>query len=104
MTRTESRDIFVGRTAEGGRIYLNFAYTEIMPVIVSGHHIGYRKREADNAGQMVYRVREIVKPAPGWTLEELEEVANIWHTYHMEPTESVPEVVAEKVRNWVKRG
>jgi hypothetical protein len=103
INEVSTRDVFVGRTAEKGRIYLNFAYRPNMPVVVSGHHIPYRCREADNAGQMVYRVSEITDPAKGWTVEELEWVRETWDKYHLNSSDRVPADVAEKFRALVDR-
>ncbi len=103
INETRTEDIFVGRTADKGRIYLSFAYRPTMPVCVSGQHIPYRCREADNAGQMVYRVSEIVTPAKGWTMEELEWVRETWDKYHLDPTDKVPADVADKFRALVDR-
>lgn len=98
--RNEKRDVFVGRTAEGGRIFLDFAYSEVHPVMISGEHIPYRCRNADNAGQMVYRVSEIVTFAYGWDAEKLEEVRKIWDQYQLASVNNVPAEVAAKVKEW----
>lgn len=103
MNRNQSRDIFVGRTADGGRMFLNFAYSEFHPVLISGSHIPYRCRNADNVGQMVHRLPEVVAPAAGWTLEELEDVRKVWDQYQLADTTTVPKDVANKVRAWVDR-
>jgi len=101
MNRTESRDIYVGRTSDGGRFYLSFGYSDDHPVLVSGMHIPFRCREADNVGQCVYRVLDIAKPENGWTVEELAEVHRIWDKYQLE--KDVPEEDAAKIRKWTQR-
>jgi hypothetical protein len=101
MTRKESRDIYVGRTSDGGRFYLDIGYSGTHPVLVSGTHIPYRSRNADNVGQCVYRVLDIAKPENGWTVEELAEVHRIWDKYQLE--KDVPEADAAKIREWVNR-
>lgn len=101
MNRTQSRDIYVGRTSDNGRYYLNFAYSDTYPVLISGEHIPYRSRNADSVGQNVYRVLDIEKPENGWTVEELAEIHRIWDKYQL--VKDVPEEVAAKVREWTKR-
>lgn len=97
--RHERRDVFVGRNSDGDRFFIDFAYSDLYPVLLSGSCIRYRCREADNAGQMLYRLPEVVKFAPGWDAEKLEEIRQVWDQYQLE--RDVPEEVAEKVRNWV---
>lgn len=103
MNRVATRDVFVGRTADGGRMFLNFSTSDPYPVLISGSHIAYRCRNADNVGQMVHRLPEVVTPAAGWTLEELEEVRKIWDKYQLAPAHKVPKDVKNRVLEWIER-
>jgi hypothetical protein len=96
-----SGDIYVGRTEDGGRYFIRFAYSEHHPVLISGSHIPYRSRNEDSVGQNVYMLKEVTKPENGWTMEELADVHRIWDKYQL--VADVPEEDAAKVREWINR-
>lgn len=101
MNRKERRDVFVGRNEAGDRFFIDFAYSDNHPVLLSGACIRYRCREADNVGQMLHRLPEVVKFEPGWSAEALEEIREVWDKYQLVSTGKVPANIAEKVRHWV---
>jgi hypothetical protein len=50
---------------------------------LSGEVVEYRHRDAYAAGQIVDTLDEITTPAPGWTLDEIREVREIWQAWHL---------------------
>ena len=52
---------------------------------ISGEHYakGERRGNPSRAGQCIESLGEIVKPAAGWTLEEIAELAKLWDRWHL---------------------
>jgi hypothetical protein len=87
----------IGRTADGGRLFARIDLVEILgshesadhdtltnPLrfSASGWHVPYRRHESDSAGQMLDRYT-VVKPAPGWTLDDIASLLAIWRQWHL---------------------
>jgi hypothetical protein len=56
---------------------------EVFPVDRNGNQRGGRRGEITAAGQIGDMLGEITEPAPGWTLAEIAEVAEIWTHWHL---------------------
>lgn len=54
-----------------------------LEVSLTGTVHEYRHREPYGAGQIVDTLADIVTPAPGWTLEEIRELATLWDRWHL---------------------
>jgi hypothetical protein len=50
---------------------------------VMGEQVEKGHRNAWHAGQISEALAEIVKPAPGWTLDEIAELRGIWDRWHL---------------------
>lgn len=98
--RNEKRDVFIGRNANGDRFFVDFAYSETYPVLLSGSCIEYRHRYAHNVGQMLHRLPEVVTFAYGLDAEKLDEIRKVWDQYQLVPADKVPADVAAKVVEW----
>lgn len=48
-----------------------------------GFSIKKRKREADSAGQMLDKFKNITEPAEGWKLEDIQSIVAIWSRWHL---------------------
>jgi hypothetical protein len=98
----KAEDIFVGRTAEGTRVYLDMSLERVAkegktsvthePVTdeffrfsASGHTVlkGRRDDNWDGGGQMLDTLLEVADPANGWTLQELKEIHRLWKNWHL---------------------
>lgn len=99
------RQGYVGRTADGDRLWLEVelreqdaqgrfrsavdhkpvtTYTELA-ISASGLRRGRRAPAADIdfGGQCVETLRAVVHPAKGWTVGELQDLAEIWDRWHL---------------------
>jgi hypothetical protein len=94
------REGLVGRTADGDRVYVRVEFrhhtfeTEhetidhapidaVTELSISGHRKRYRTNVEDGGGQNRDDLRAVTRPAPGWTLEELSELADLWQRWHL---------------------
>lgn len=89
---------FVGRTANGDRIYVDATLSAYTGKVVTTDHrtldrgqrftmtgLGIAKhcREAHSAGQMLDDLLEVVKPAKGITLEDVKSLHDAWKANHL---------------------
>jgi hypothetical protein len=103
-------DVFLGRTADGERVYVDVElwrkhsvaphewrkhsvaphetiehqpvnlYTEL---VISGETYRKHSRYVTNVDQVDGTAAAIVDPAPGWTLEDIRDLVTIWRRYHL---------------------
>lgn len=57
--------------------------TDPLELSLTGEVVEYRHREPYAGGQVVDTLADIVTPAPGWTLEEIAELATVWDRWHL---------------------
>lgn len=95
--------MLIGRNDQGDRFYLfleiknkqgkattiNHQQVEGYKTLsISGEVVEYRKRNASQFGQMVYRLSEITKPANGLTLAGVARIQQIWEEWHLNDLQS----------------
>lgn len=98
----KAEDIFVGRTEDGTRVYLDMSLerqskegkTQVTHEPVTGEYFrfsamghtvlkGRRDDNWDRGGQMLDALLEVTTPANGWTLAELKEIHRLWKNWHL---------------------
>lgn len=87
--------LYVGRTDDGDRIYLDARVTPRGELAMMGEAVAPRCRNGHSAGQMLYRLADIVTPARGLTLEDVGELLAAWRAWHLKVP---PADVLERVR------
>lgn len=90
----------IGTTAEGGYIVVEIKLTtqsfdrhtidhepitNVQRLSITGEHYhpGDRRGDPSSGGQIVDDLALITVPAPGWSLDEIAELANIWQDWHL---------------------
>ena len=74
------------RTVEGEHTMVDHGtVTDPVEVSLTGEECVNRFGRVDflRGGQNVGTLADIVKPAPGWTLEEIAELATLWNRWHL---------------------
>lgn len=89
---------FIGRTAEGDRVYVEIEIREVDKDVrftdlttgtlthdlsISGFAIEKGKRLATMGGQITDSVREVTDFADGWTAEDVKSLLAIWDEWHL---------------------
>jgi hypothetical protein len=91
---------YVGRTADGSRIWLEIELrpqqnvtgrqttehtpaSEGLELSISGMGVSKGHRRVDRAGQIDAEVGRIVSPAEGWTVVELRKLVKVWDRWHL---------------------
>lgn len=92
----------LGETASGGYIVVDIEVGVSQPGVtwqtvehgtivgpqrlsITGEHYekGQRRGNPASAGQIVDSLGEVTEPAPGWSLEEIAELAALWREWHL---------------------
>jgi hypothetical protein len=110
------RDVLVGRTGDGSRIYVSAAIQELtreggyqtvthetVPTVtrvsLMGLEVEKGCRNASSGGQMLERLRDVVKPEPPFTVGDVRSLHAIWKRWHLNDTKAgcshVPEPLWE---------
>jgi hypothetical protein len=98
------RTMFVGRTAEGDRIYAEMSIRqddEGARLSASGFRIGKGRRTADSAGQMLDDLLEVTRPASGWTLDDIRSLHTLWTRWHL--NDMRPGCEHQRAEKWGER-
>lgn len=120
------KDVFVGTTAEGERVYVSVELRRIdKPRVTIDHDeiegftelsiSGVMLRKGGrlavdshwiSAGQNLDELLRVIKPARGWTLEEVRRIHELWSRWHLNGTKAGcrhQSVVWEKSRYGVRQ-
>lgn len=83
MSDMKVRNVYVGRTKDGSRIFVDVRLTDAGVFTASGLGVEYRKQEATFAGQMLEELLNIDRPATGLTRDDLLELHRLWKLWHL---------------------
>lgn len=96
---TTTREYVIGRLEDGSRVSVGIHLQPVNGPVQDIHHrqvegemtrlsisglvIEPHQRDASEAGQMLGRLLEITKPAPGWRTADIFSLHTIWERWHL---------------------
>lgn len=97
--KNSAKDVFVGRTTDGTRVYVNMSVrershldgqtvthegiTDYIEFAMSGLGVAKYCRNATSAGQMLEDLMSVKSPAQGLTRAEIREMHALWSRWHL---------------------